>query len=191
MRFIKFILLFLLLQMNVAIAQNTNPTSSKYNHHEVFDPLFYPQPGGNAYRTGSGMPGVKYWQNRADYKLSVLLDTAQHSVSGTSLITYTNNSPDILPFLWLQLDQNIFKEDSRGEQTSGLGSSRLHDESGKRMFTNGYEIKAVYIIKNKQEEKADYIINDTRMQIRLSEPLKGNNVTNATVNSNIPDDFFK
>ena len=147
MRFFKFILLFLLLQMNVAIAQNTNPSSSKYDQHLVFDPLFYPRMS-NEYRTASGMPGVKYWQNRADYKLSVLLDTAQHSVSGTSLITYTNNSPDILPFLWLQLDQNIFKEDSRGEQTSALGRSRLHDESDARMFTNGYEIKAVYIIKN-------------------------------------------
>ena len=177
MKFIKFIFLFLFLQMNVAVAQNTNPTTSKYNQHQVFDPLFYPQPGGNEYRTASGMPGIKYWQNRADYKLSISLDTAKHTVSGTSLITYTNNSPDILPFLWLQLDQNIFKADSRGEQTSGLGNSRLHGESGVRMFTNGYEIKAVYIITNKQEQKADYIINDTRMQIRLSEPLKGNSTS--------------
>ena len=176
MKLIISILLAVVTSINLLNAQDTAHVHSTYNQHKVFDPLFYPQTN-NELRIASGMPGVKYWQNRADYKLSVLLDTAQHSVSGTSLITYTNNSPDILPFLWLQLDQNIFKADSRGEQTSGVGSSRLHGESGTRMFTKGYEIKAVYIIKNKKEEKADYIINDTRMQIRLSETLKGNSTS--------------
>ncbi|RZL05127.1 MAG: M1 family peptidase, partial [Pedobacter sp.] len=78
---------------------------SKYDHREAFNPVFYPQ-GSNDYRSASGEPGPKYWQNRADYKLNVSLDTATHRVSGTVEITYTNNSPDNLKFLWLHVDQN-------------------------------------------------------------------------------------
>ncbi|HEY0246257.1 MAG TPA: M1 family peptidase, partial [Mucilaginibacter sp.] len=77
-----------------AHAQNTDqPQPNKYDQHKVFSPLFYPEKG-NEYRTASGAPGAKYWQNRADYKLDVTLDTAKHRVTGSSVITYTNNSPD-------------------------------------------------------------------------------------------------
>ncbi len=68
-------------------------TTSRYNQHEVFDPLFY-KSDGNEYRSASGAPGPKYWQNRADYKINVTLDTAQHTVAGTTIINYKNNSPD-------------------------------------------------------------------------------------------------
>lgn len=173
MKFLNIIFLFLFSDMHIGNAQDTNQVISRYNQHQVFNPLFYPQ-AGNEYRTASGTPGVRYWQNRADYKLMVVLDTAKHIVSGTSLITYTNNSPDKLPFLWLQLDQNIFKENSRGEQTSAAFGSRLHGETKERHFTEGYEIKAVYIIKNNKQEKADYLVTDTRMQIRLNDPVKAN-----------------
>ncbi len=67
-------------------------------------------------------PGPKYWQNRADYTINATLDTTRHRISGSVLITYTNNSPDTLPFLWLQLDQNIYRADSRS--VSYLGSKR-------------------------------------------------------------------
>src|ERR1700741_3158946 len=75
-------------------------TDTRYNNHETFDPLFYPQ-SGNDYRAASGEPGPKYWQNRADYKISCTLDTAVHRVIGEVEINYTNNSPDNLRFLWL------------------------------------------------------------------------------------------
>ena len=86
----------------LASAQLTAPASTpaKYNHYEAFNPVFYPQ-GSNQYRSASGEPGPQYWQNRADYKLNVNLDTITHTVSGTVEITYTNNSPDNLKFLWL------------------------------------------------------------------------------------------
>src|ERR1700679_1895411 len=84
--------------------------SLKYDQHKVFNPLFYKGQQGNEYRTGGGAPGVKYWQNRADYRLKVTLDTSGHRLTGTTVITYTNNSPDALDFLWLQLDQNLFRE---------------------------------------------------------------------------------
>src|SRR3982751_157985 len=83
-------------------------SQSKFDQHKAFDPNFYTS-GGNDYRSASGEPGPKYWQNRADYKLECTLDTGKHSVSGTVMISYTNNSPDNLKFLWLQLDQNIYR----------------------------------------------------------------------------------
>ncbi len=168
MRYFKMMLLLLLCGgMQPVFAQSNDSAQSKYDQYKVFNPVFYPQ-SSNEFREVSGAPGPKYWQNRADYKLNVTLDTAQHRVSGTTIITYTNNSPDALPFLWLQLDQNIYREDSRGTATSPVGSSR----NGVKDFTDGDEIKGVYVIKNGKEEKVDYIVSDTRMQIRLKDSLR-------------------
>jgi hypothetical protein len=148
-------------------AQDAQPSPSKYDQHKVFSPSFYIDKG-NQYRTASGAPSARYWQNRADYKLDVTLDTEKHRLSGSALITYTNNSPDGLPFLWLQVDQNIYRQDSRAEATSPVGGGRFANKS----FTNGHEIKGITIIKNGKAEKADYIVNDTRLQIRLKDTLK-------------------
>ena len=71
-----------------------------------------PLPTPNAYRSASGAPGHAYWQNRADYAIEAVLDTATNSIRGTARLTYQNNSPDELPFLWLQLDQNMFAKGS-------------------------------------------------------------------------------
>ncbi|HVV55767.1 MAG TPA: M1 family metallopeptidase, partial [Mucilaginibacter sp.] len=139
----------------------------KYDQHKVFSPLFYPADG-TEFRSAAGKPGPKYWQNHADYKLNVTLDTAKHRVTGRTLISYTNNSPDELGFLWLQLDQNIYREDSRGEATSPVEGGRFNNKT----FTQGDEIKDVYIIENGKSEKADYLVTDTRMQIKLSHKLK-------------------
>ena len=91
--------------------------NSIYDHKAAFNPQFYPYPG-NEIRSASGEPGPKYWQNRADYSINCTLDTAKHSVTGSVIITYTNNSPDNLRFVWLQMDQNIYKKNSRGSATS-------------------------------------------------------------------------
>src|SRR5437764_11876625 len=104
----KKISLFLLanLFLLVAFSQTTTPSTtqtSKYNARELFALQFYPN-SGNEFRSANGAPGPKYWQNRADYKINTTLDTAQHKVSGEVEITYTNNSPDALKYLWLQLD---------------------------------------------------------------------------------------
>ena len=66
----------------------------------------------NLYRTASGYPGHGYWQNRADYTIDVKLDDDKQSIQGFETITYTNNSPDDLNYLWVQLDQNIRAKDS-------------------------------------------------------------------------------
>lgn len=135
----------------------------KYDHREAFHPHFYPYPG-TEFRSASGKPGPKYWQNRADYKIQCTLDTDKHLVSGKVEITYTNNSPDELDFLWLQLDQNIYKNNSRGTATTTQTGGRWANAQ----FTEGYEISSVRV--NEKAEK--FLISDTRMQIWLQSPIK-------------------
>lgn len=148
-------------------AQNIDQPGVKYDQHKVFNPNFYPEKG-NAFRNAGGAPGSKYWQNRADYKLNVILDTLKHRIDGTALITYTNNSPDALAFLWLQVEQNIYREDSRAEATSPITGGRFNN----RTYTKGDEIKAIFITKNGKTEKADYLVTDTRLQIKLKDSLR-------------------
>ncbi len=140
--------------------------ASNYDHHAAFNPLFYPS-NVNEYRSASGAPGASYWQNRADYKITATLDTAQHKVTGSVIITYKNNSPDELKFLWLQLDQNIYREDSRAQSTTLLTGGRWANRS----FTKGDELGSVEIISKGKSTKAKYMVNDTRMQLWLPEPL--------------------
>lgn len=140
---------------------------SVYNHKEAFHPQFYPYTG-NDYRSASGEPGPKYWQNRADYIISCSLDTDLHRVSGQVEITYTNNSPDQLKFLWLQLDQNIYRKNSRGSATTTETGGRWANAG----FTDGYVMKSVSINHNGKAYTPKQITSDTRMQVWLQESLK-------------------
>src|SRR5947208_711668 len=107
-------LLFILLLFPVFVSfaqQAKQPTLvSKYDPHALFDPGFY-EGGVNISRAANGEPNVGYWQNKADYEINVSLDTSTNNISGSVVITYKNNSPHSLPFLWLQLDQNLFDKD--------------------------------------------------------------------------------
>jgi hypothetical protein len=168
--------IFLLLIANclllVGFAQN------KYDQHKAFDPQFYPV-SANEYRSASGEPGPKYWQNRADYKIDCTLDTATHSVSGTVEITYTNNSPDNLKFLWLQLDQNIYKENSRASATTTQTGGRWANAS----YTQGDVIKSISVEEGGQKYSPQYNTTDTRMQVWLQQPLKSSgNKIRMTIN---------
>jgi hypothetical protein len=140
---------------------------SNYDAKEAFNPQFYPYPG-NDFRSASGEPGTKYWQNKADYKISCTLDTSSHIVAGEVEIAYTNNSPDNLKFLWLQLDQNIYKKDSRGSATTTEAGGRWANNA----FTDGYLIKSVSADNNNKAYAPKYTITDTRMQVWLQDPLK-------------------
>jgi hypothetical protein len=147
---------------------------SGYDPHQAFDPNFLNEPG-QPYRSGSGAPGPMYWQNRADYKIAVTLDTAKKEITGTVEITYTNNSPDELNYLWLQLDQNLFTPTSRGHYKTPIGGGRF----GNVEFEGGDSIHSVTVESVQQGQKPavssspEYVITDTRMQIRLKTPLKG------------------
>ena len=146
---------------------------SNYNYHDAFAPFFYTK-NGTSTRSASGQPGAEYWQNRADYVLTAKLNEAKNEIVGTDIITYTNNSPDQMSFVWMNVDQNLFKDDSRGNAVVPLTGSR----NGARgeVFDGGHKIKSVKIIANNKgkvtETDAKYVITDTRMQVFLPEVLK-------------------
>jgi len=142
-------------------------TQTKYDHRKAFDPNFYPQTG-NDYRSASGEPGPKYWQNKADYKINVSLDTVTHKVTGEVEITYTNNSPDNLKFLWLQLDQNIYKQSSRGSATTTQTGGRWANAK----FTEGEVIKSISAEVEGEKFTPEFLITDTRLQVWLKQNLK-------------------
>jgi hypothetical protein len=143
---------------------------SNYDAHILFHPLFNFQPG-NEYRTGGGSPGPRYWQNRADYKINIALDETTNTLTGNVEIAYKNNSPEDLEFIWLQLDQNAFSDSSRGGKTTPVTGGRF----GNTGFDGGNTITSVTVQQGKgKAANALYIITDTRMQIRLTEPLKAN-----------------
>lgn len=137
----------------------------KYDYVEAFKPFFYPQTGTET-RSASGQPGHAYWQNSADYHMNVSLNEDKKEIAGTAEITYTNNSPDALNFLWLQLDQNLFAKDSRGNGVVPMSGSRngAHGEE----LNGGYHIKSVKL----DGREVQYTITDTRMQIDLPKELK-------------------
>ncbi len=142
---------------------------AQYNAKEAFHPQFYPYPG-NDYRSASGEPGPKYWQNRADYSINCTIDTATHKITGEVVLTYTNNSPDNLKFLWLQLDQNIYQKGSRGSATTTETGGRWANAK----FTNGYSIKAINADAAGKKYIPKYTITDTRMQVWLQDAIKSN-----------------
>jgi hypothetical protein len=100
----------------VGVALLAGPLRAQVGDTSAFRPLRLPAP--NEYRSAGGGSGHAYWQNRADYAIEAVLDTAKQEIRGTERITYQNNSPDALAFLWLQLDQNIFAEGSINQRTS-------------------------------------------------------------------------
>ncbi len=171
----KKLLLFLFLLLNQLQAQET-----KYNSSDVFSPLTHYLPG-NKYRSASGQPGPEYWQNRADYHIKASLDTVKNGISGEVSITYTNNSPDDLTFIWLQLDQNKFKQSSRGNSVTPLNVGRY----GVKDFDGGYNLSQIKaekatsapapkgnVAKGRKPVLADSFLDDTRLQVFLTEPLK-------------------
>lgn len=153
--------LSLLLTITISFAQ------SNYDAKEAFNPQFYPYPGTD-FRSASGEPGPKYWQNRADYSISSTLDTAKHSVAAEVELTYTNNSPDNLKFLWMQVDQNIYKKDSRGSATTTETGGRWANAK----FTDGDVIKSITVEYNGKKYTPKYTVSDTRMQVWLQDVLK-------------------
>lgn len=168
--------LSLILSASVADAQQSesffadDKNSNGYNYSEAFGGSVYNR-AGNQYRSASGKPGHAYWQNRADYDIDVTLDEKQKMISGTEVITYTNNSPDDLEFLWLQLDQNIYKKGSRGLSIIPLTGTR--GGSNGPGFEGGYAIKAARLVDaSGKETELNCMIDDTRMQLMLPEPLK-------------------
>lgn len=151
---------------SIALSMCLFAQESKYDHRAAFNPQFYPYPG-NDYRSASGEPGPKYWQNKADYSIQCTLSPETHSVSGEISITYTNNSPDNLSFLWLQMDQNIYRSDSRGTATTTQSGGRWANAE----FTEGYQIKDIQVKGATESYVPEKVVADTRMQVWLKNKL--------------------
>ena len=159
----------------IAVHAQQAPIVSKYDYHDAFAPSFYTK-NGTETRSASGQPGPKYWQNRADYQLTAQLNESTNEIVGSEILNYTNNSPDALSFLWMHLDQNAFKADSRGNAIIGLSGSR-GGAKGERV-DGGFNIKSVSMLSSingkTSEKELQFTIVDTRMQIQLPQELKGN-----------------
>ena len=166
---------FLLLSIVFLNAQNTGMDSSGYNPHDFFLQRFNP-PAGNIYRSANGTPGPQYWQNSASYVIHATLNESDTSITGDVVISYTNNSPDKLDYLWLQLDQNLFNPASRG--TAAIPASG--DQIGVLDFNRGgYHIADIAVTYGGKTYITQPVISDTRMQLRLNSPLlpKGDKVS--------------
>jgi hypothetical protein len=140
----------------------------KYDPRETFAPLDFSVPV-NRYRSGSGVPGPDYWQNRADYTINARLDPATHSISGTVRIHYTNNSPDTLDVLWLQLEQNLYKPESRGNLSLGGRPGSLSVVP--KGFTEGMVLDDMRVTVGGRTAMVNPLVSDTRAQLRLPAPL--------------------
>jgi len=145
------------------MANQNDTISSNYDPAALFTPMFYTEHG-NEFHAANGEPGPKYWQNRVDYTLKANIDTVTKVLSDNEVISYTNNSPDALQYLWLQLDQNTYKKDARSNYYTPFAPTP-------QQHTTGYQFETVEITQNGKTQKADYIISDTRMQIRLQTAL--------------------
>ena len=144
--------MFALATITIFAQTETTPPVSRFDARAAFNPQFYPYPG-NDVRSASGEPGPKYWQNRADYKINCTLDTVGHTVTGDVEITYTNNSSDNLKFLWLQVDQNIYRSDSRASATTTETGGRWANSN----FTEGDVIKSINVEYNGKKSAFLYL----------------------------------
>ena len=162
-----------------ALAQEVKTEEKKrelghYNENkfrQMYDEMATP----NMFRTASGAPGPAYYQQKADYKINVELDDKNKKVSGSETITYYNNSPENLEYLWLQLDQNIESKDSK---TPLIGNEIL----AKTMTTDGFAKKFIEnpfpggfhieYVKDAKGNPLKYTVNQTMMRIDLDKPLK-------------------
>jgi hypothetical protein len=174
-------LILLTLLATPALAQ-TSP--STYDPRATFAPLTLPE-SVNSYRSGSGQPGPAYGQNEADYVMHASIDTVAKVLTNDETITYTNNSPDTLPSLWIHLEQNTYRRDSRSA-TLGNANAAPRARAGQTAppptarparadnHTDGIVFDSVDLqpAATGPATKADYLVDDTRMQIRLATPLK-------------------
>ena len=168
-----------------AFAQTGNrpaSTGPTYDPRVTFAPLTLPDPV-NSYRSSNGAPGPQYWQNEADYVMHAAIDTEKHVLSNDEVITYTNNSPDALPTLWIHLEQNLYRKNSRGTtlgtgavprqrrgQAAAAPAGPPPENHTEGIEFDSFEVEAA--TPGAKPVKADYLVDDTRMEVRLPEPLK-------------------
>ncbi len=171
----KTLLFFSAIGLMTASAQDikNNPNS---NHGNRFEQLGSSLPTPNEYRTASGAPGPKYWQQRADYDIKATLDEAALKLTGTETVTYYNNSPDPLTYLWLQLDENEHSSINNANYQSSnslpaMTSTQQLDRMKTEKGDNGYG-DMITKLTDATGKALNYTINKTMMRVELPQPLK-------------------
>ena len=172
----KIILLLTSLAIPMWSAQAQMPAQSTQRANTRFEQLGPVLPTPNTFRTASGAPGKDYFQNRADYDIKATLDDIKQKITGSETITYHNNSADVLPYVWLQLDQNTFRPDvdGRTSQTSSINAEQgasiqqLNANSILAAKDYGHKITSVRDLAGKPLK---YTINQTMMRIDLPQPV--------------------
>ncbi|MFN0081740.1 MAG: M1 family metallopeptidase [Ferruginibacter sp.] len=172
-------ILFLLLMVTGLVTSysqdiKNNPGS---NHGNRFEQLGTILPTPNEYRTASGAPGPKYWQQRCDYDITCELDEPNRKITGKETLTYYNNSPDNLTYLWLQLDENEHSSvNNSGYQTSNAAPKTMSDQEVLRMSAGGKLDKEygdnITKVTTASDVPLKYTINKTMMRIELPQTLK-------------------
>lgn len=168
--------LFLLLIPTMLWAQENPSTTPKGSYdHNKFSQMYDIMATPNMFRTASGAPGPAYYQQQADYKIDLELDDKNSKIYGVETITYFNNSPDKLEYLWLQLDQN---QAAKNSQTPLAENERIETVLSPNRFTNKYlkekldrGFKLEYV-KDANGKPMNYTVNQTMMRIDLPSPLK-------------------
>jgi hypothetical protein len=178
----------------VLSAQDTEVKEKSAPHGNVneFKQMYEEFATPNTYRSASGAPGPNYYQQQADYKMDITLDDKNAKIFGEETITYTNNSPDNLEFLWLQLDQNVRTKDTKSDLRNGSAApfaSTVERFTGTFMtapFDGGFNIEYV---KDANGKALPFTINQTMMRVDLPSPLKSKAQVSIKVkwNYNIPD----
>ncbi len=164
-----FLLVFLGLFSFITMKAQTQPWQGKF---EPIDNLLAPP---NSYRTASGAPGNAYWQQRADYHIKATIDEKNNILSGEETITYHNNSPDDLSYLWIQLEQNVNK---KGNEDFGSINNTIKEGINTRQMqflTRAIDFPAGYTIKHIKDHNGKTIkslVNNTMMKVLLDQPLK-------------------
>ena len=156
------------------LGAQTQPWQGKF---EPIDHLISPS---NSYRTASGAPGKDYWQQRANYKIKAELDEGNNVLSGEETITYFNNSPDNLSYLWVQLEQNVNKKGNEdfgsinNNVKEGINTRKMQFLTRAISFPAGYTIKYV---KDGLGNNIKTLVNNTMMKVKLNQPLKSGEST--------------
>ncbi|MET0281263.1 MAG: M1 family metallopeptidase [Steroidobacteraceae bacterium] len=146
---------------------DTGGRSASYDPLKTFAPYTMPLPA-SAFRAADGAPAAAYWQNSADYEMHVRLDPDTKTLSSVETITYVNHSPQSLNSLWLQVEQNTFRADSRSRPFAGGGRQRPAGVDTEGMVIESLQLQAR---RGAQPVTAQYVVSDTRARISLPSPL--------------------
>ncbi|MEJ2338156.1 MAG: hypothetical protein P8Y15_04605, partial [Gemmatimonadales bacterium] len=152
-------------------AEEAAPAAGESAAEGIFRPVDIHHP--DEFRTAAGAPNLSYWQQEVSYEIKVALNPETDRITGSEKVTYTNNSPDSLSSIWLQLDQNLFRPDSRGAERAARMEDAAGDVRFQGMFQGGgYDIERVAVIRDEVPLEVPYEIDGTMMKIQLDRPVQ-------------------